>query len=237
MLELRRSADRGHFDFGWLETRHTFSFGEYSDRRFMGFRALRVINDDRIAGGGGFPRHPHRDMEIVTWVLAGALTHEDSMGNGSVLRPGDLQRMTAGRGVVHSERNASPTEPLRLLQIWLLPATQGLAPGYEERHFGDAELSGRLRLVASPDGADGSARIHQDVRLFVARLAPGERAAHTLAPGRCAWLQLAKGSVRLTCGDGATVDLDVGDGAALAEERALAVECTSDAELLLFDLA
>jgi hypothetical protein len=231
MITLRRSAERGHADYGWLDTRYTFSFADYYDPDHMGFRALRVINDDRVAGGGGFPSHPHRDMEIVTYVLDGALQHRDSMGTGSIIRPHEVQRMSAGTGVVHSEFNASPDDPLRLLQIWILPEKRGLKPGYEQTTFPEAEKRGRLRLVASPDGAGGSVTIRQDVRLYASLLAPGESVTHRLAPGRHAWLQVARGAVRLN-----GTEMAEGDGAAVLDEEALTIEGTSPAEILLFDL-
>ncbi len=232
MLTIRKANDRGHFDFGWLDTRHSFSFGEYSDPRHMGFRALRVINEDIVRGGGGFGTHPHRDMEIVTYVLAGALAHKDSMGNGSVIRPDEVQRMSAGTGVTHSEHNASASEPVHLLQIWLLPATTGTAPSYEQRTFGRDEKLGRLRLVGAPDGRDGAVTIHQDVALYASVLDPGMRVTHALAPGRHAWVQMVRGRARVT-----DSPLAAGDGAALSDERAVEVRAETESELLLFDLA
>jgi redox-sensitive bicupin YhaK (pirin superfamily) len=251
MLTIRKSEDRGHFDFGWLDTRHTFSFGEYYHPKHMGFRALRVINEDVVRGGGGFGTHPHRDMEIVTYVLAGALAHKDSMGNGSTIRPDDVQRMSAGTGVTHSEHNASEHEPVHLLQIWLSPAKSGEAPGYEQRAFPDAEKRGRLRLVGAPDGRDGAVTIHQDVALYASVLAKDERVVHPIAPGRHAWVQVVRGAV--------TVNgqlLAAGDGVALSDEREVAIVALADAlqrrastvhgprrvdasesEILLFDLA
>jgi hypothetical protein len=232
MLTIRPSEARGHVEFGWLDTRHSFSFGHYHDPAHMGFRALRVINEDRVDPGAGFDPHPHRDMEILTYVLSGALEHQDSMGNGSVIRPGDVQRMTAGTGVVHSEQNASATEPVHLLQIWLLPARTGLAPGYEQKAFPEAERRGRLRPLASADGREGSVTVHQDVTLYSALLGAGESVRHALAPGRHAWVQVARGAVSV---NGETVR--AGDGVALSDERSLALEASEDAELLLFDLA
>ncbi|MCC6767092.1 MAG: pirin family protein [Deltaproteobacteria bacterium] len=232
MLTIRKAHDRGHFDFGWLDTRHTFSFGEYHDPRHMGFRALRVINEDVVRGGRGFGTHPHRDMEIVTYVLEGALAHKDSMGNGSVIRPDDVQRMSAGTGVTHSEHNASATTPVHLLQIWLLPATTGTPPSYEQRTFGRDEKLGRLRLVGAPDGRDGSVTIHQDVALYATVLEPGMRVTHALAPGRYAWVQIAHGRI---AANGTT--LAAGDGAAVSDERTLAIVAAEPSELLLFDLA
>jgi quercetin 2,3-dioxygenase len=232
MLTTRRSDDRGHFDLGWLDTRHTFSFGEYYDRHHMGFRALRVINEDVVRAGGGFGTHPHRDMEIVTYVLSGALGHKDSMGNGSTIVPDDIQRMSAGTGITHSEHNASPSEPVHLLQIWLLPAKTGGAPSYEQRAFPAADKRGRLRLVGAPDGRDGAVTIHQDVALYATVLAPGERVEHPLARGRHAWVQVTRGSITVN-GE----KLTAGDGAALSDEPRVEIVADSDAELLLFDLA
>jgi redox-sensitive bicupin YhaK (pirin superfamily) len=232
MITVRRSADRAHFDHGWLDTRHTFSFADYRDPRFMGFRSLRVINQDRVAPGQGFGTHPHRDMEIVSYVLSGALSHRDSMGNGSTIRPGDVQRMTAGTGVTHSEFNGSDDHPVHFLQIWILPEQPGLPPGYEQRTFPDAEKRGRLRLVASRDGAEGSVTIHQDARILAALLAPGEEVRHGLGPGRHAWIQVLSGEVEL---EGKR--LAPGDGAAVSDTGALALRAVHDAEVLVFDLA
>ena len=232
MIQVRRSDERGVARHGWLESRHTFSFADYRDPRHMGFRTLRVINEDRVQPGQGFATHSHRDMEILTWVLAGALEHRDSLGHGSVIRPGDLQRMSAGTGVSHSEFNASREEPVHFLQIWILPERPGLAPSYEQRHFPDEERRNRLRLVASPDGADGSVRVHQDARLFAARLDPGKAVERALAPGRHAWVQVARGALEL----GGTT-LAAGDGAALSDEAHLELRAREPAELLLFDLA
>ncbi len=232
MITRRPAHERGQFDHGWLQTAHTFSFGNYQDPRHMGFRSLRVINDDVVAPGRGFGMHGHRDMEIVTWVLSGALEHRDSLGSGSVLRPGDIQRMTAGRGIRHSEVNPSETEPVRLLQIWLLPERPGLQPGYEEARVPAAGRQGRLRLVVDPEGRDGAVRIHQDARVFAGLLAAGDEVVQSLAAGRHAWVQVATGSVRL--GD---VALGEGDGAAVSEEPALCLRADSAAEILVFDLA
>ena len=232
MLTIRKSGDRGHFGFGWLDTNHTFSFGDYYDPKHMGFRALRVLNEDIVHAGGGFGTHPHRDMEIVTYVLSGALAHKDSMGNGSTIRPDDVQRMSAGTGVTHSEHNASPSEPVHLLQIWLLPAKTGTAPSYEQRAFPTSEKRGRLRLVCAPDGREGAVTIHQDVTLYASVLAPGERVSHVLAPGRHAWVQAVRGTVTVN-----GQPLAMGDGAALSDEREVTIEAASESELLLFDLA
>ncbi len=232
MLTIRKAEDRGHFDFGWLDTRHTFSFGEYYDPKHMGFRALRVINEDVVRGGGGFGTHPHRDMEIVTYVLAGALAHKDSMGNGSTIRPDDVQRMSAGTGVTHSEHNGSASDSVHLLQIWILPEKNGTVPSYEQRAFPACDKRGKLRLVGARDGRDGAVTIHQDVALYASLLAPGERVEHALAAGRHAWVQVVRGRVDV---DGHA--LDAGDGAAVSDEKQIAIAGVDDAEILLFDLA
>ncbi len=232
MIQIRPSHERGGGSFGWLDTKHTFSFDQYYDPRFMGFRSLRVINEDRVQGGHGFPMHPHRDMEIITYLLEGALEHTDSMGNGSVIRPGDGQRMSAGTGVRHSEVNPSRTEEAHLLQIWIVPDRRGHTPSYEQKSFPEAEKRGKLRLIASPDGADGSVTIHQDARLYATLLEPGQEVKHTLSGGRYAWLQIARGSVELN-----GQRLDQGDGAAISEEKRLSIKGSADAEVLLFDLA
>lgn len=232
MITLRRASDRGHANHGWLDSFHTFSFADYYDPRHMGFRALRVINEDRVAPGMGFGTHPHRDMEIVSYVLSGAIQHRDSMGNGEVLRPGEVQRMTAGSGVTHSEFNPSREAPLHFLQIWIQPARRGLAPGYEQRAFPIAERTGRLRLVAAPDGRDGALTIHQDASIYAALLAPGERVTHALASGRGAWIQVVRGAIEV---DGTR--LEAGDGAALEQVETITLRAEQDAELLLFDLA
>jgi redox-sensitive bicupin YhaK (pirin superfamily) len=232
MIQVRKAADRGHFDHGWLDTYHTFSFSEYYDPAHVGFRALRVINDDRVQPRQGFGMHGHRDMEIVTYVLDGALEHKDSMGNGSIIRAGELQRMTAGTGVRHSEFNPSPTEWVHLYQIWLLPERKGLEPSYEQRAVvGDRGRSG-FRLVASPDGADGSMTIHQDARLYLATLVPGRSASQEFPSGRAAWLQVLWGRVQ-TFG----TDLAAGDGVAITDEKVVTVEAAVPSEVLLFDLA
>ncbi len=232
MIAIRRDQDRGHFDHGWLDTKHTFSFADYHDPAHMGFRALRVINEDVVSAGAGFPPHPHRDMEIITYVLAGAVAHQDSTGGRGVIKPGEVQRMTAGRGVVHSEYNASKTEPLHLLQIWLLPEARNLTPEYEQKAFADADRRGRLRIVASRDARDGSVRINQDVALYSSILAPGESVAHELAAGRHAWIQIARGAGTV---NGQAVR--AGDGVSISDERELRVTATDASELLLFDLA
>jgi redox-sensitive bicupin YhaK (pirin superfamily) len=232
MILIRRSNERGHANHGWLDTYHTFSFADYHDPRHMHFRALRVMNEDRVEPGQGFGTHPHRDMEIVTYVLSGALEHRDSMGNGEILRPGEFQRMSAGTGITHSEFNPSPDEPVHLYQIWLFPERKGIEPSYEQKQFADAELHNRLRVVASPDAADGSLLIHQDARSFIARLDGAVRLRHELADGRHAWLQVLRGSVALN-GE----DLGTSDGAAISEERVLEIQAMEDAEVMLFDLA
>ncbi len=231
MITRRPGRDRGRTSLDWLDSRHTFSFGDDYDPRQMGFRALRVLNDDRVAPGGGFGAHPHRDMEILTYVLAGALEHKDSLGNGSVVRRGDVQRMTAGTGVVHSEFNPSPDEEVHLLQIWLLPERRGLPPGYEQRAFSDEEKRGRLRLVASHDGRDGSVTWRQDAELYAALLAPGDEVRHELRPGRHAWVQAARGAVTLN-----GHRLAAGDGAAVGDEAGLSLTGQEEAEVLVFDL-
>jgi redox-sensitive bicupin YhaK (pirin superfamily) len=232
MIRVRKASERGHFDHGWLDTYHTFSFARYYDPRHVGFRALRVINDDRVAPGRGFGTHGHQDMEIVTYVLDGALEHRDSLGTGSTIRPGELQRMTAGTGITHSEFNPSPTEPVHLYQIWLLPERKGLEPSYEQKAFPEEERRNRLRLVASPDGHGGSLSIRQDARLFVASLFEGQEVAHELTPGRHAWLQVLRGGVSL---NGST--LSAGDGAAVSAESDLTIRADGSSEVLLFDLA
>ena len=232
MLTIRKASDRGHAALGWLDSRHTFSFGEYYDPRHMGFRALRVINEDIVHGGGGFATHPHRDMEIVTYVLSGALAHEDSMGNGSTIRPNDVQRMSAGTGVTHSEHNASPSEAVHFLQIWILPVATGTTPSYEQRAFPIEEKRGRLRLVGAADGRDGAVTIHQDVALYATVLAAGERVSHALAPDRHAWVQVTRGGVTVN-----GQALAAGDGAALSDEPRVDIETQDDSELLVFDLA
>ena len=197
MLTLRRAEERGRANFGWLDSRHSFSFGHYFDPKHMGFGPLRVINDDRVAGGGGFPTHPHADMEIITYVLDGGLEHRDSLGTGSVVRPGDVQRMSAGSGVRHSEFNASKTDPVHFLQIWIVPEKRGLEPSYEQKTFSDADKRGRLRLIGSRDGREGSVTIHQDVDLYATVLAEGQTVGHGLRDGRAAWVQVARGTAML----------------------------------------
>jgi len=234
MINTRPSEARGHFDHGWLNTFHTFSFADYHDPKHTHYRDLRVINEDTVQPGGGFGTHPHRDMEIITYILQGALAHKDSMGTGSTIRPGDVQRMSAGTGVLHSEFNHSPDELVHLLQIWIFPEKSGLKPSYEQKTFSAEEKLNRLRLVASPDGREGSVTIHQDVRLYAGLLEPGKSVAHDLAPGRGAWIQVTSGAVEVNGNR-----LRAGDGAAIEDERGLEIigrgEGTS--EFLLFDLA
>ncbi|HXT27060.1 MAG TPA: pirin family protein [Candidatus Eisenbacteria bacterium] len=232
MISIRKSNERGHADHEWLDSRFTFSFAEYYDPKHVQFRTLRVMNDDRVAGGGGFPTHPHRDMEIVTYVLEGALAHKDSMGNGSTIQPGDVQYMSAGTGVAHSEFNASKTEPVHLYQIWMFPDKNGHKPTYDQKHFSEAEKRGRLRLVVSPDGRDGSVKIRQDNELYATVLGAGESVKHELEPERHAYVQVARGSVTLN-GNA----LEVGDGAEISAEKTLELTGVKDAEVLLFDLA
>ena len=232
MISVLPSSDRFHTDAGWLDSRHTFSFADHYDPERLGFRALRVINDDRVEPARGFGSHAHRDMEIISYVLSGELAHRDSMGNASVIRPGDVQRMTAGTGVVHSEMNPSRTEPVHLLQIWIVPDRAGHQPGYEQKAFSENERRGKLRLVASRDGRDGSVTIHQDASLYTTLLEPGERVSHELRPGRHSWVQVARGSADL---NGQT--LCEGDGAAISDERRLELTGKDSSEVLLFDLA
>ncbi|MGE0592727.1 MAG: pirin family protein [Vicinamibacterales bacterium] len=232
MIIRRSGEDRGRADWGWLDSRHSFSFGEYYDPSHMGFRALRVINEDRVKPGHGFGTHPHRDMEILSYVLEGALAHRDSMGTGSVIRPGDVQRMSAGTGVLHSEMNPSNDEAVHFLQIWLLPDEQGIPPEYEQKHFPLDERRGRLRLVAGKGGREGALAIHQDVDLYSSVLGAGERVRMDLRPGRHAWVQVARGEVSVN-GEA----LRQGDGAAVTNETGLDFEAADGAEFLVFDLA
>lgn len=232
MIQIRKAEERGHADHGWLNTYHTFSFASYHDPDHMGFRSLRVMNEDRVAAGEGFGTHPHRDMEIVSYVLEGALEHKDSMGNGEVLRPGEFQRITAGTGVTHSEFNPSKIEPTHFYQIWLLPDASGLPPGYEQKRFDDERMQNVLRLVASPDGENGSLTIHQDARIYLSKLDAGKTIEFTIPFGRHAWLQVLRGSAAL---NGAA--MDTSDGAAVSDEATLSIVATSDAEFILFDLA
>jgi redox-sensitive bicupin YhaK (pirin superfamily) len=231
MISFRDRMARGRSQTGWLDSRHTFSFGGYRDPQQMGFRALRVINEDRVIPGAGFPTHGHRDMEIVSYVLAGALQHKDSLGNGSVVRPGEVQRMSAGTGIEHSEFNPSQSESLHFLQIWIIPERTGLPPGYEQKTVAHDGRSGELLLVAGPAGSAAPVTIHQDARMLVARLKPGEAVSHRLAAGRGAWLQVARGMVSLN-----GTEMREGDGAAVEKEDALTIGAETAAEVLLFDL-
>ena len=232
MFEVRKADDRGREDHGWLHSEHTFSFADYYDPRFMGFRALRVVNKDRVEPGRGFGAHGHREMEIISYVLEGALRHDDSTGTGSVISPGDVQRMSAGTGVRHSERNASQTEGVHFYQIWIMPSERGVQPSYEQKRFPSADKRGKLRLVASPDGHDGSVSMHADARLYAGLFDRGETATLSLDAGRQAWVQVARGKVRVN-----GQELERGDGMALVEEPSVAIEGVDDAELLVFDLA
>jgi len=232
MIQIRSSEERGGGDHGWLKTHHTFSFSDYWDPKWMGFRSLRVINEDWVAPGNGFPTHPHRDMEIITYILDGKLEHKDSLGTGSVILPGDGQRMTAGSGIRHSEFNPSSTEAAHLLQIWITPEKGGLQPSYEQKSFPEEEKRGKLRLIASRDAQDGSVKINQDAELYVSLLKPGEEVTHEFGAGRHGWLQVARGAVELN-----GTKLEQGDGAAISEEKKLSIKGTENAEVLLFDLA
>ena len=231
MITIRKAEERGHFDFGWLNTYHSFSFGDYYDPKQTRFRTLRVINEDFVQAGHGFPTHGHRDMEIVTYILQGALEHRDSMGTGSIIRRGDAQRMSAGTGVTHSESNPSRDEPVHLLQIWIFPSEQDLQPEYEEKKFSDDEKRNKLRLIVSPDGSDGSVKIHQDAKIFASLLDERQEVVHSLEGGRSSWLQVAAGSVKLN-----DVVLKQGDGAAVSQESNLRITAQEPAEVLLFDL-
>jgi hypothetical protein len=232
MITIRRRDERGRAELGWLDSRHTFSFGSYHDPRYMGFRSLRVINEDRVAPGQGFGAHSHANMEIISYVLDGALEHKDSLGNGTTIRPGEVQRMSAGTGITHSEYNPSPTQSVHFLQIWILPDRQNLPPSYEQRFFPSAEKQGTLRLVASPDGSKGSVTVHQDARLYVSHLGAGDTVVHELQPGRHAWVQIASGAVTLN-GE----ELVAGDGAAASDVDRLEIGADAGSEILLFDLA
>jgi hypothetical protein len=232
MITIRKAAERGHFDHGWLDTHHTFSFADYYDPDWMEFRALRVVNDDRVQPGAGFGMHPHRDMEILTVVLEGTLEHKDSMGNTSQIRAGEVQRMTAGTGVLHSEYNPSKKDAVHLYQIWIQPEKKGLKPGYEQKLFPESERKGRLRLVASRDGRDGSLTIHQDADVRVGLLAKRDKVTHETAAGRHAWVQVARGAVTLN-----GKKLSEGDGAAASGEQSLEIAALEPAEVILFDLA
>lgn len=229
---IRRASERGYADHGWLRSFHTFSFADYYAPAHMGFRALRVINEDRVEGGKGFGTHPHRDMEIISYVLSGGLQHRDSMGTGSVIRPGDVQRMSAGTGVTHSEFNASPSEPVHFLQIWLLPDRQGYPPSYEQKHFSEAERQDQLRLVASKEGRQGSLTLHQDASLYAGLLGSEQRVTHELGAGRYAWLHVARGAVEVS-----GQVLSAGDAGAFEQAGAISVVGREPSEILLFDLS
>lgn len=232
MLTIRRSEERGHANHGWLDSYHTFSFASYYDPDNMGFRHLRVINQDRVAAGMGFPTHPHRDMEIISYVLDGALEHKDTLGTSAVIRPGEVQRMTAGTGIAHSEYNHSKSDPVHFMQIWILPEKRGLQPGYEQKMYTEEEKRSNLRLVASRDGRNGSVTIHQDVDLYATLLEPGEKVVHPIKNGRNVWVQVARGQIKLN-----DLPLKAGDGAAISDENSVTLEGTKAAEVLLFDLA
>jgi len=232
MIKIRKSKERGHFNHGWLDTYHTFSFDQYHDPAHVHFRSLRVINEDRVAPAHGFPMHAHRDMEIITYILSGELAHRDSMGNGSVIRPGDVQRMTASTGVRHSEFNPSRTEPCHLLQIWIVPNERDLTPGYEQKFFAETERKGRLRLIVSDDPVDGAVAINQDARVYASLLDRGESIRYQIPEQRHCWLQLARGTIRTN-----DETLQVGDGAAISEESELTILAEQDSEFLVFDLA
>jgi redox-sensitive bicupin YhaK (pirin superfamily) len=232
MISVRKAADRGRTVIDWLDSRHTFSFGDYVDASHAGFRTLRVINDDRVAPAQGFGTHGHRDMEIVSWVLEGRLAHSDTMGNTALVHAGEVQRMTAGTGVRHAEYNPSRKEPVHFLQIWILPEREGLLPGYEQKQFTPEQLRGGLRLIASHEGGDGAIQVHQDVKIFAGRLAAGERATVELAAGRHAWVQVARGELSL-----GEIALEEGDGAQVSDERSLTLVGKRDSEVLVFDLA
>jgi redox-sensitive bicupin YhaK (pirin superfamily) len=230
MINVRKAEQRGHFDHGWLNTYHTFSFADYYDQHFMGFRALRVINEDRVAAGQGFGTHGHRDMEIVSYVLEGALAHQDNMGGGGVIRPGEVQRMSAGSGVLHSEMNGSKTEPVHFLQIWIVPDRKGIPPSYEEKRIDDEGRRGALRLVAAPDAQNGAVKLNQDVRIYSTLLDDGASVTHELEPGRHGWVQVARGTIDLN-----GQKLSAGDGAAISDEKSVVIS-GKGAEVLLFDL-
>lgn len=231
MTTVRKSNERGHANHGWLDTYHSFSFGQYHDPAHMGFRTLRVINEDRITGGAGFGTHPHQNMEILTWVLDGSLEHKDSTGGGSVIRPGTIQRMSAGSGITHSEFNHSKTDSAHLLQIWLLPEKRGLTPSYEEKTFDPGEWSGKFRVLASPSARDGSVAIHQDVELSVADFAAGQSTTETIRPGRHAWVQIVSGRHTIN-----GHEVEAGDGVTISGEDALRIETSEPGQILWFDL-
>ncbi len=232
MFQLRESHARGQADHGWLKSQHTFSFAGYRDPEQMGFRKLRVINEDRVAPGAGFGTHPHRDMEIISYVLGGAIEHKDSMGNGSVIRPGEVQRMTAGTGVTHSEFNHSKTQDVHFLQIWIMPERNGLKPGYEQKAFAEQERQGQLRLVASRDGRQGSVTVHQDLNLYSSLLSAGDEVPYAIPPGRHAWIQLVQGTLQV-----GPITMQAGDGLAISDESQLMLTTATTAHFLVFDLS
>lgn len=232
MITVRKAEDRGHADHGWLETNHTFSFASYREPQHMGFRSLRVMNEDRVAPGKGFGTHAHDNMEIISYVLSGALEHKDSMGNGEVLRPGEFQRISAGSGITHSEFNPSSEDPAHFYQIWLVPNVRDIAPSYQQREFGEGEKLNRLRLVASPDGDDGSLSIHTDAKVYLSTLAAGAEVGFDLQPGRHGWLQVLCGSIAVSGNQ-----LSTSDGAAITKEDSVSIVASEDAEIMLFDLA
>jgi len=231
MIDLRKGSDRGHFDHGWLKTYHTFSFADYFDRDHMSFSSLRVINEDYVHAGKGFGTHPHRDMEIITYILEGQLAHKDSMGNGSIIKPGDVQRMSAGTGVTHSEFNASQDEIVHLLQIWILPKYSGLQPSYEQKYFDAREKQNKLRLVASPDGREGSVTIHQDASMYASILSKGKELSFSLANSRRAYIQVLRGALKVN-----SERLNAGDGAKITGEKVINLAAADESELLMFDL-
>ena len=237
MITLRKAKERGHFDFGWLDTHHSFSFGEYHDTAQMGFRSLRVLNEDKVNPAMGFGNHGHRDMEILSYVLSGALSHKDNQGNTGVIRPGDVQRMTAGTGIMHSEFNASEKEAVHFLQIWIVPVHKGIAPRYEDRNFPIEKRKNRLCLIASPDEADGSLSIDQDARVYATVLDAGKEVELKVAEGRGVWVQVARGEIRLGYGAKEWISLKAGDGAALQGETQIVIQADKEAEFLVFDLA
>lgn len=237
MLTLRKSSDRGHFDFGWLDTKHTFSFGHYVDRNWMGFRSLRVINEDLIAPGKGFGEHPHDNMEIISYMAAGSLAHRDTLGSVQSISPGEVQRMSAGTGLEHSEFNPSATEPAHLLQIWIKPAQRGVRPGYDQKKFPIAEEPNRLHELVSPDGRNGSLIINQDARLFASKLTKGTSIPYDFGAGRYGWVQVIKGTVQVRDGGTLQATLGPGDAAGLSDQSHVDLKASEEAELLFFDLA
>ncbi len=232
MIVLRKAEDRGQANHGWLQTAHTFSFANYYDPNYLGFKSLRVINEDHVAPEGGFSTHGHQDMEILTYVLEGALEHKDSLGNGSMIQPGEIQRMSAGTGIFHSEFNPSHSDPVHLLQIWILPAQKGLDPSYQQQQLDFNSSSGKLHLIASSEEKEGTVTVHQDVKVYAGKLPAGDRLVYDLASHRYAWIQVARGSILLN-----GMPLEAGDGAAVSQETQLKIEATQAAEILLFDLA